>query len=454
MPLNTFLVNGGSSPDLTQDIINDTSKQIASTDYYDIVISGLKVDKQYVSQFRWMYEDGSLGEWSNSYEFTTDDELDPAVPSTPILVTGVGFFTARWNGKNSSNQDLTDISRIDIYVSGGDFNASIPAASMATPGTVNISAKKGTYSVTFYAVRSSGKISNASSASSVTILTDSQDAATALSTAQQAALDAGIAQSTANGKNKVTYSSNEPGSTANTIGDIWYTYETSGIYSGTIVKQFTGNGGTSWTQTEISGLVVTNIDAGSITTGILSIGIGITGSNGSFNLDASTGILTASGVNVSGAITATSGSFTGSLYSTVGTIGGWTIGPDGLTANSVELKSQNSLSGNTNGAVLVKGSLEKYLFSGDNTGMAIINVNYSETEQFNILTYDKGLNDVILGNTDQETTGTTYVSRSAQVFSNNSASRGLRNMFTATAYDSSKYSLTAKNGDVLLIYTA
>jgi hypothetical protein len=446
MPLNTFLVNGGSSPDLTQDIINDTSKQIASTDYYDIVISGLKVDKQYVSQFRWMYEDGSLGEWSNSYEFTTDDELDPATPSAPILVTGVGFFTARWNGKNSSNQDLTDISRIDIYVSGGDFNASIPAASMATPGTVNISAKKGTYSVTFYAVRSSGKISNASTASSVTILIDSQDAATALSTAQQAALDAGIAQSTANGKNKVTYSTNEPGSTANTAGDIWYQYGSTAPNVGRIIAQFMGAGGTSWTPTTVSGLVIANIDAGSITTGTLSVGIGITGSSGSFNLDAVTGILTANGVNVSGAITATSGTFTGSLYSTIGTIGGWTIGPDGLTSSTVELKSQNYTTGATSGAVKFKSNFDEYAVYAADGDFGIKDMG----NFLDILYYNVDLNYTYIGTGS----GKLMAGKSSPVFSDNSASKGLRNIFTATAYTSTKYSSSADDGDILLIYTA
>lgn len=191
MPLigGPLIANGDSGPLLTEDLITDTSKKITNTDYYDVVIQGLKVNKEYVSQFRWQYEDGTFGEWSNSYEFTTDDELDPDTPSTPILVTGVGFFTVRWNGNNSTGQALTDFSQINVYVSGGSFNASLPAATLTQAGTANIAAAIGSYSVTFKALRSSGKISDSSTAASVSITTDSTDAAAAQSDAEQALLE-------------------------------------------------------------------------------------------------------------------------------------------------------------------------------------------------------------------------------------------------------------------------
>jgi hypothetical protein len=87
-----------------------------------------------------------------------------------------------------------------------------------------------------------------------------QDAA--IATAQAAAT---TAQATANGKNKVTYSTSTPGTTANTAGDIWF-QQTSGIITG----QWTGNGGTSWTAVTVGNTVIANLDAGKITTGILA----------------------------------------------------------------------------------------------------------------------------------------------------------------------------------------
>ena len=167
-------------------------------------------------------------------------------------------------------------------------------------------------------------------------------ASSAYDTAVAANTAASTAQATANGKNKVTYSTSAPGSTANTAGDIWFQYGTTSPNIGRIIAQYSGAGGTSWTQTTISGLVVANLDAGSITAGTLSVGIGITGPTNSFTVDAVTGVLTATGVNVTGTInattgtfvgtvTATTGSFTGQLYSTQGTIGGWSIGSTSIS---------------------------------------------------------------------------------------------------------------------------
>ena len=84
-----------------------------------------------------------------------------------------------------------------------------------------------------------------------------------IATAQSAA---SAAQSTANGKNTVYYSTSAPGSTSNTAGDIWFQYS-----SGIIVAQFSGAGGTSWTSTTIGNAVIANLDAGKITTGILNV---------------------------------------------------------------------------------------------------------------------------------------------------------------------------------------
>lgn len=73
------------------------------------------------------------------------------------------------------------------------------------------------------------------------------------------------AQATANGKNKVTYSTLDPGAVANTAGDLWFTF------TGTIVaKQWQGLGGTSWAQVTVANTVIANLDAAKITTGFLA----------------------------------------------------------------------------------------------------------------------------------------------------------------------------------------
>jgi hypothetical protein len=87
---------------------------------------------------------------------------------------------------------------------------------------------------------------------------------TAWVSAQDAAIS--TAQSTANGKNKVYYSPDGPGSTANTAGDIWWQYA-----SGIVIGQYVGAGGTSWTSAPIGNAVIANLDAGKITTGYLDV---------------------------------------------------------------------------------------------------------------------------------------------------------------------------------------
>ena len=74
------------------------------------------------------------------------------------------------------------------------------------------------------------------------------------------------AQATANGKNKITYSTAVPGSTANSVGDIWWQYDASNI----IIGQWTGLGGTSWQANTIGNTVIANLDAGKITVGVLT----------------------------------------------------------------------------------------------------------------------------------------------------------------------------------------
>ena len=142
------------------------------------------------------------------------------------------------------------------------------------------------------------------------------------------------AQSTANGKNKVNYSTSDPGSTANTAGDIWFKYS-----SGIVIAQWVGAGGTSWTSTTVGNTVIANLDAGKITTGYLDVAGAVkittsatasgTGGNtarieinssGFYAYDgtvATVSITNAGTAVFSGTVNATGGTFTG--YVTAGT---------------------------------------------------------------------------------------------------------------------------------------
>jgi hypothetical protein len=190
------------------------------------------------------------------------------------------------------------------------------------------------------------------------------DATTAYNTAVAANTAASTAQATANGKNKVTYSTSAPGSTANTAGDIWFQYGTSGANNGRIIAQYSGAGGTSWTQTTISGLVVANLDAGSITTGTLSVALGITGTSGNFSVNAVTGALVASSATITGAVNATSGYFgsatNGYSISSTGLVG---VGTGVIVGGTIQTSAGNQ-------AVILNGSANAIQFKSGGSVVA------------------------------------------------------------------------------------
>jgi hypothetical protein len=175
------------------------------------------------------------------------------------------------------------------------------------------------------------------------------------------------AQATADGKNKVTYSTSSPFGVGTNVGDIWWQYS-----AGIVIGQWSWNG-SSWASAPIGNAVIANIDAGKITAGIIS-GIEYNNGSGTFR------------VTPAGALTATSANITGTITSTAGSIGGFTItstylgGSGGFTLNSsgqIDGGSGNTIfygkanfGGGTAGSesLIVTGASN---FNGALTGLAI-----------------------------------------------------------------------------------
>ena len=129
------------------------------------------------------------------------------------------------------------------------------------------------------------------------------------------------AQATADGKNKVNYSTSAPSGSGTNVGDIWWQYS-----AGIVIGQWSWTG-SSWATSPISSAVIANLDAGKITSGIIS-SIEYNNGSGTFR------------VTAAGALTATSANITGTITSSSGTIGGFTLastylsGSGGFTLNS------------------------------------------------------------------------------------------------------------------------
>jgi hypothetical protein len=116
------------------------------------------------------------------------------------------------------------------------------------------------------------------------------------------------AQATADGKNKVNYSTSAPSGSGTNVGDIWWQYS-----AGIVIGQWSWTG-SSWATSPISSAVIANLDAGKITSGIIS-SIEYNNGSGTFR------------VTAAGALTATSATITGTITSTSGSIGGFSINP-------------------------------------------------------------------------------------------------------------------------------
>lgn len=256
--------------------------------------------------------------------------LCPQITLTPVTVTSSNMTVTSVvaGGVSPTYEQLTEVDA-DAQQALTDAAAALSAATQAQTDASSALADAAAAQAD-----ATQAISDASAAQTAAAAAQAS-ASSALSTAVTANTTANAAQTTANGKNKVTYSTSTPGTTANTAGDIWFQYGTSGPNAGRIIAQYTGNGGTSWTQTTVSGLVIANIDAGSITTGTLGVGVAVSGLNGSFTLNAVTGVLTATGVVLTGSITATTGTFTGTVIATTGTFTGTVIANTGTFTGTV-----------------------------------------------------------------------------------------------------------------------
>jgi hypothetical protein len=193
------LINGGGSNVVTPDLLKDTSKPITDTDYFDIVITDLQPNTSYNVQFSWIYPDDARSDYSATYTFSTDPETAPNIPSQPTVSAGPGLINVTWNGNKASGGALQNYAKVNIYVDGvlKDF--------FLAAGTKSIPLAKGTYAVTLRSASSRNVISDATSpAVSVTVTTDATDAAAAL-----AGLD-----------NKITISANTIVNASKQITDI------------------------------------------------------------------------------------------------------------------------------------------------------------------------------------------------------------------------------------------
>ena len=156
-----------------QDLLKDTSKPDPSnSNYFLVTVTDLEANNSYPIQFRWKYNDGTFSPWSAVRVVTTPGESSPNTPrfvSTNVDETTPGFLKITWDGNSDDNTALSDIDRVDVYISGAPFVGNVVAATFKTAGTQSIAVPGGTYQIVLYAVSKLGKLSPVSAAVTKTV---------------------------------------------------------------------------------------------------------------------------------------------------------------------------------------------------------------------------------------------------------------------------------------------
>jgi hypothetical protein len=156
-----------------EDLLKDTSRVDSSnSNYFLVTITDIDVNQSYPIQFRWKYSDGTFSPWSAVRVVSTPGESDPNTPkfvSTNVDVSTPGFLKITWDGTSDDNTPLSDIDRVDVYISGAPFVGNIAAATFKSAGTQSIAVPGGTYQIVLYAVSKLGKLSPVSAAVTKTV---------------------------------------------------------------------------------------------------------------------------------------------------------------------------------------------------------------------------------------------------------------------------------------------
>ncbi len=250
---------------------------------------------------------GAYGEASPEVEYVVDlPPVIPDPPTAPAVSSTLGSITIAWDGQlvdaidgphapavddslayvavqRSTDQQTwtTEAQTLNAAGSVVDLGLTVGTAYfyrlvavsqlgiVSSPSPVNSATVIGVDTAQIDAAFTQQVSQAASTASNAQTVADqsSATAGQALTAAQNASTAASNAQTTANGKNTVRYSTSAPSGNGTSIGDLWFQVDGSGH----IIGQWTWAGATpAWTPNLISGSVLTNLDAGSITVGTLS----------------------------------------------------------------------------------------------------------------------------------------------------------------------------------------
>lgn len=142
---------------IPEDLLRDTSANsiaanaAADKDVFTFTAPNLKIDSNYVFQFKYVFEDGTESDqWSPGYFLNTSTEQVPGAPVATVPSTAIGSIPVTLSAFPANAK------RVDIYIIGGVYGTGKVADSFFGAGTKNIPVTAGVYQVSLIAVTPSG----------------------------------------------------------------------------------------------------------------------------------------------------------------------------------------------------------------------------------------------------------------------------------------------------------
>jgi hypothetical protein len=143
-------------------------------DYTLVTVTDLNPGEDYKVQFAYIYADNRAvteDDWSITKTITASTEAAPNPPkfTADNLSADAGILYVSWDGVDDTNATYKGVDRVEVFISGGDFDSTKPVTFFKVAGKKSIGAPAGTYGVTLKAVTLLGTYSDPSDEQTETV---------------------------------------------------------------------------------------------------------------------------------------------------------------------------------------------------------------------------------------------------------------------------------------------
>lgn len=252
-----------------------------------IDVNGLASDTTYYVRVRAVDVEGSSGSYSSTLTTATtsfpvtplSDGVAPASSPAATVSGGIGYLFVNWTATTNA-----DPVTYEVHISTTNNFTPSAGTKVAETSATNIILEKDAaganlaYGTTYYVKLLSKDRDGAASAygtqgsgspvkGTIGDLTLTAGDVGAYTTTQTD----NLVTTSANGKNKITYAPTAPVNETNTgiLGDTWYVRQSTSPFQITAVYELT-TAPSTWTQRKINGATLDNLDAGTVSTGLLN----------------------------------------------------------------------------------------------------------------------------------------------------------------------------------------